>query len=130
MVLFNPEADGIERDIAMQTTVMRNSFQSEMHRRCAKVIGAMKPDLVCPGHGELIAMDQSRVVEYTDYIERKEAAFRNIVGEPANQFIDLFWARMLPYLSETLPNSEVVYTIKLRNNFEHTTVYSAAFCRR
>ncbi|ANW03054.1 hypothetical protein [Bradyrhizobium icense] len=79
---------------------MRNSFQLEMHRRCANVIQAAKPDLVCPGHGELIAVDQSRIAEYTDYIERKEAAFRDIVGEPANYFIDLFWARMLPYLSE------------------------------
>ncbi|MBB4375091.1 hypothetical protein GGD63_007935 [Bradyrhizobium sp. cir1] len=37
---------------------------------------AIKPDLVCPGHGELIPMDALRIAEYTDYIQRKEAAFR------------------------------------------------------
>lgn len=89
------------------------------------MISAMKPDLVCPGHGELIPMDHSRVAEYTDYIQRKEAAFRDVVDEPANQFIDLFWARMLPYLSEARPNSEIAYTITVRNNLERRAVYSA-----
>ena len=125
LFLFNPQAGGIEREIAIQTTVMRNSFQLEMHRRCAKVIQATKPDLVCPGHGELITMDQSRIAEYTDYIERKEAAFRDIVAEPVNHFIDLFWARMLPYLSEASPNSQVTYTVRIRNNLERSAVYSA-----
>ncbi|ANW03022.1 MBL fold metallo-hydrolase [Bradyrhizobium icense] len=123
--LSNPHAGGIEREIPVQTTVMRNSFQLEMHRQCAKVMRATLPDLICPGHGELITMDQSRIAEYTDYIERKEAAFRDVVGEPVNHFIDLFWARMLPYVSETSPGSGVDYTIEIRNNLERMAVYSA-----
>ncbi|MER9178419.1 MBL fold metallo-hydrolase [Mesorhizobium sp. M0955] len=125
LFLFNPQAGGIERDIAIQTTVMRNSFQLEMHRRCASVMSALTPDLICPGHGELIAMDQSRTAEYTDYIERKEKILRDLVGEPADHFIDLFWARMLPYVSTARPNDEVKYTIKIRNNLERTATYSA-----
>lgn len=125
LFLFNPQAGGIEREILVQSTVMRNSFQLDMHRYCANVIQRTKPDLVCPGHGELIPMDQSRIAEYTSYIERKEAAFRNIVDEPADHFIDLFWARMLPYLSEACPNSEVRYTVKIRNNLQRAAVYSA-----
>lgn len=70
-------------------------------------------------------MDASRIAEYTNYIERKEAAFRDIVDEPANHFIDLFRARMLPYLSETRPNGEVTFAVKVRNNLERTAVYSA-----
>lgn len=125
LFLFNPEAGGIQREIAVQTTVMRNSFQLEMHRRCATVVQSMKPDLICPGHGELITMDQSRIAEYTDYIERKEAAFRDILGAPTNHFIDLFWARLLPYVSEARPNSRITYTVRIRNNLERTAVYSA-----
>lgn len=125
LVLHNPQAGGIDRPIAIQTTVMRNSFQLEMHHRCAKVVRSIMPDLLCPGHGELIVMDQSRIAEYTDYIERKEAAFRDIIGEPANHFIDLFWARMLPYLSEACPNSEFTYAVRIRNNLDRTAVYSA-----
>ncbi|WP_354101819.1 MBL fold metallo-hydrolase [Bradyrhizobium sp. RT5a] len=134
VVLFNPEAGGIDRQIQAggidrqilaQTTVMRNSFQLDMHRRCANVMRATRPDLVCLGHGELITMDQSRIAEYAEYIERKELAFRDIVGEPANHFIDLFWARMLPYLSEASPNSQVTYTVRIRNNLERTALYSA-----
>ncbi|MER8950408.1 MBL fold metallo-hydrolase [Mesorhizobium sp. M0809] len=125
LFLLNPGAGGIERKIAIQTTVMRNSFQLDMHRRCANLLRATKPDLLCPGHGELITMDQSRIAEYTDYIERKEAAFRDIVDEPANHFIDLFWARMLPYISEARPSSKVNFTFKIRNNLERTACYSA-----
>ncbi|MHC1950837.1 MBL fold metallo-hydrolase [Bradyrhizobium sp. UFLA06-06] len=123
LFLFNPGT--VEHQLLYQTNVMRNSFQLEMHHRCANVIRATMPDLVCPGHGELIAIDRSRIAQYTDYIERKEAAFRDIVGEPANHFIDLFWARMLPYLSQVRPNSEVKYTIKIRNNLERVAVYKA-----
>ncbi|MBK3660994.1 MBL fold metallo-hydrolase [Bradyrhizobium diazoefficiens] len=125
LFLFNPQAGEIDRDIAIQSTVMRNSFQLDMHRRCANVMRVMKPDLLCPGHGELIPMTQSRVAEYTDYIDRKETAFREVVNEPANHFIDLFWARMLPYLLEARPNSEVAYAVKIRNNLERSAVFSA-----
>ncbi|MGY4334739.1 glyoxylase-like metal-dependent hydrolase (beta-lactamase superfamily II) [Bradyrhizobium sp. LB7.2] len=125
LFLFNPQADGIDREILVQSTVMRNSFQLEMHRRCETVVQKTKPDLVCPGHGELIAVDASRIAEYASYIERKESAFRDIVDEPANHFIDLFWARMLPFHSEVIPNSEVTYTVKIRNNFGRTVVYGA-----
>ncbi|WP_316399341.1 MBL fold metallo-hydrolase [Bradyrhizobium sp. 33ap4] len=123
--LFNPQAGGIEHEIPIQTTIMRNSFQLEMHRRCATVMRATKPDLICPGHGELITWDQSRITEYTGYIERKEAAFRDVVAEPANHFIDLFWARMLPYLSEVSPNSEVPYIVRIRNNLRRAAMFSA-----
>ncbi len=125
LFLFNPESEGIEQDIVVQSTVMRNSFQLEMHRRCAQLMQAIKPDLVCPGHGELIVTDQSRIDGYTDYIERKEAAFRGIVNSPPDHFIDLFWARMLPYFAEVRPNSTVTYTVKVRNNLERTATYSA-----
>lgn len=125
LFLFNPEAGEIEHEILVQSTVMRNSFQLEMHRRCAEVILKAAPDLVCPGHGELITVDQARMAEYTSYIDRKEAAFREIVDEPANHFIDLFWARMLPYLSEVIPSSEVTYTLMIRNNLKRTALYSA-----
>lgn len=125
LVLFNPQAGGIDRQIPAQTTVMRNSFQLEMHRRCAKVMRATSPDLLCPGHGELITMDQSMIAEYTHYIECKEAAFRDIVGEPADHFIDIFWARMLPYLAEVRANGDITYTIKIRNNLLRPAVYSA-----
>ncbi|PAQ08909.1 MBL fold metallo-hydrolase [Mesorhizobium temperatum] len=125
LFLFNPGAGGIEREIAFQTTVMRNSFQLDMHRRCANLLRTSKFDLLCPGHGELITMDQRRIDEYTDYIERKEAAFRDIVDEPADHFIDLFWTRMLPYLSEARPNSKLNFKLKIRNNLERAAVYSA-----
>ncbi|TIL81470.1 MAG: MBL fold metallo-hydrolase [Mesorhizobium sp.] len=125
VALFNPEAGGIDREIPVQLTVMRNSFQLDMHRHCAKVLQATMPDLLCPGHGDLIPMDQSRIGEYSEYIERKETAFRNLVDEPADHFIDLFWVRMLPYLAEACPGSTVTYTIKVRNNLERAAVYAA-----
>ena len=38
----------------MQTTVLRNSFQLDMHRRCVEVMRAIDPQLICPGHGETL----------------------------------------------------------------------------
>lgn len=125
VALCNPSAGGIDREIPVQLTVMRNSFQLEMHRRCATVLQATKPDFLCPGHGPLIETGRSQIAEYTDYIERKEAAFRDVVGEPADHFIDLFWARMLPYISETSPDSEVTYTVRIRNNLNRSALFAA-----
>ncbi|WP_188394096.1 MBL fold metallo-hydrolase [Mesorhizobium sp. SARCC-RB16n] len=124
LFLFNPAAGAIDREIIVQSTVMRNSFQLDMHQRCATVLREMNPDLVCPGHGELISMSRSRLQEYSEYIKRKEAAFRDVVDEPADHFIDLFWARMLPYISTVRPASRVAFTVKIRNNLERTAVYS------
>lgn len=125
LFLLNRGTGAIDRATAFQTTVMRNSFQLDMHRRCASLLKATKFDLLCPGHGELITMDQRRFDEYTDHIQRKETAFRNIVDEPADHYIDLFWVRMLPYLSEVGPSSCVNFTLKIRNNLGRTAVYGA-----
>ena len=56
---------------------------------------------------------------------RKDQAFRNIVGEPADHFIDLFWARLLPYISVAEPGQRVEYRLLVRNNFERTVTYEA-----
>lgn len=123
--LANSRVDGHEREIPAQTTVMRNSFQLEMHRRCAGVMLTAKPDVLCPGHGQLITMDQSRLSAYLNYIKLKEAAFRDIVDEPTDRFIDVFWARMLPYTAESPVKGHVTYRVKIRNNLERTAVYGA-----
>ncbi|ESW66524.1 MBL fold metallo-hydrolase [Mesorhizobium sp. C280B] len=125
VTLCNPRTEHINHDIPVQTNIMRNSFQLAMHRRCAEVMETTRPDFLCPGHGELIQMDNSRLTEYLDYVERKETAFREVVNEPADHFIDLFWARMLPYVAQVPPSSEVIYTIKVRNNLDRAAVYSA-----
>ncbi|RWE21481.1 MAG: MBL fold metallo-hydrolase [Mesorhizobium sp.] len=125
VALCNPQTGEINRDIPVQLTVMRNSFQLQMHRRCAEVMQLVEPEVLCPGHGDLIPMDQSRIAEYADYITRKENAFREVVQAPADHFIDLFWARLLPYVAEVRPGSEVTYTVKVRNNLERRAVFSA-----
>ncbi|MER8671600.1 MBL fold metallo-hydrolase [Mesorhizobium sp. M1156] len=125
ILLFNPGGINSGREIAVQSTVLRNSFQLAMFQYCARVLNAAKPDLLCPGHGDLITMTQSRLDEYTDYLERTEASFREIVDAPADQFVDLFWVRMLPYISVARPGSKVTYTVRIRNNLERTATYSA-----
>ncbi|MBB6414365.1 MBL fold metallo-hydrolase [Mesorhizobium sangaii] len=125
LFLFNPGTGELDREIAIQSTVLRNSFQLDMLRRCANVMQTTKPDLLCPGHGELITLDHSRIAEYTHYIERTEAAFLEAVDAPADHYIDLFWARMLPYISVVRLNSNVSYTVRVRNNLERTAIYGA-----
>ncbi|MEI9425882.1 hypothetical protein O7A70_32845, partial [Mesorhizobium sp. Cs1299R1N1] len=110
---------------AMQSTVLRNSFQLKMHRHCAELMRNVQIDLMCPGHGELFAIDHARIEGYTQYIARKEDVFRDVVDAPADHFIDLFWVRMLPYLSETRAGETRAFTLKIRNNFDHRVTYEA-----
>ena len=101
-----------------QTTVLRNSLQLWMHRRCADVMDLVKPDLVCPGHRELIPWDARRAAEYRDFIARKERVVRDLLDDPADEGVDLWWARLVPYLRSVSPGDECAYRLLLRNNAE------------
>jgi hypothetical protein len=85
----------------------------------------VSPELICPGHGELLPCTKEDVDVYCDFIARKERVFRDLVDEPADHFVDLFWARLLPYVTSAGPGERVAYTLKLRNNLERPAVYSA-----
>lgn len=108
-----------------QTTVLRNSFQLAMHRRCAEVMRKVAPDLICPGHRDVLECNKSELDHYCDFIARKERIFSELVGEPADHYIDLFWARLLPYVAETLPGDTLNYRLLLRNNLEEPVTYEA-----
>jgi glyoxylase-like metal-dependent hydrolase (beta-lactamase superfamily II) len=108
-----------------QTTVLRNSFQLAMHRRCAEVMRKIAPELVCPGHRDVLPCFKKDLDTYCDFIARKERAFRELVAEPADQAIDLFWARLLPYVAEVKAGQTVNYRLLLRNNLERLATYEA-----
>ena len=62
-----------------QTTVLRNSFQLAMHRRCAEVMRKISPELICPGHRDVLPCFKQDLDTYCDFIARKERAFRALV---------------------------------------------------
>ena len=108
-----------------QTTVLRNSFQLGMHRRCAEVMRKVAPELICPGHRDVIPCDKTLMDGYSDFIARKERAFRNLVAEPADHYIDLFWARMVPFVAQVQPGAQMQYRLLLRNNLQKSATYEA-----
>jgi glyoxylase-like metal-dependent hydrolase (beta-lactamase superfamily II) len=108
-----------------QTTVLRNSFQLGMHRRCAQVMRQLMPELVCPGHRDVLPCFKKDIDAYCDFIARKERVFRELVAEPADHFIDLFWARLLPYVAVVLPGQTLNYRLLVRNNLDRPVTYSA-----
>lgn len=110
-------AAGTTETLPFQTTVLRNSFQLWMHRRCAEVMQRIRPELICPGHWGVWPCDPRALQQYSDYITRKERVFRKLVAEPADHYLDLFWARLLPYLAEVRPGQTAGYRLLLRNNF-------------
>ena len=108
-----------------QTTVLRNSFQLAMHRRCSEIMRQVNPELICPGHHEVLLCSKMDLDAYCDFIARKEKIFRELVAEPADHYIDLFWSRLLPYLAVVKPRSQVEYRLLLRNNLQRPACYQA-----
>lgn len=108
-----------------ETTVLRNSFQPWMHRRCVDVMRDLEPELVCPGHGEVIPWSRELQDGYAAFVERKEALFDRLVGAGGDPAIDLFWARLVPYVTVTSPEETVVHRLLLRNNYGHAITVSA-----
>jgi glyoxylase-like metal-dependent hydrolase (beta-lactamase superfamily II) len=118
-------AGGKVEMLPYQTTVLRNSFQLAMHRRCAEVMRRIGPELICPGHRDVLPCFKKDLDTYCDFIARKEQVFRDLVAEPADHFIDLFWARLLPYVAIVWPGQELTYRLLVRNNLGHSAIYSA-----
>lgn len=117
--------DDVAELLPYQTTVLRNSFQLGMHRRCAEVMRVVRPELICPGHGELLECSDDALDAYVQFIDEKERIFRGLVGAPADHFIDLFWARLVPYVVAARPNEEIAYRLLLRNNLEREATFAA-----
>jgi hypothetical protein len=82
-------------------------------------------ELVCPGHRDVLPCFKKDLDTYCDFIARKERAFRELVGEPADQFIDLFWVRLLPYVAVVQPGEEIAYRLLVRNNLERSAEFAA-----
>ncbi len=116
---------GTTERLPYQTTVMRNSFQLWMHRRCAELMRREAPELICPGHDQVLPCHKEDIDAYTDYIARKEAVFRELVDEPADQFIDLFWVRLLPFVTHARGGDLVSYRVLVRNNLERGASFAA-----
>jgi glyoxylase-like metal-dependent hydrolase (beta-lactamase superfamily II) len=116
---------GKTEKLPYQTTVMRNSFQLWMHRRCAELMRLEAPELICPGHDQVLPCHKEDIDAYTDFIARKEAVFRDLVDEPADHFIDLFWVRLLPYVTRVRGGDSVTYQVLARNNLERRAVFGA-----
>lgn len=114
----------VER-LPFQTTVLRNSFQLDMHRRCAEVMRKLAPELICPGHRDVLPCSKRDLDIYCDFISRKERVFRELVDEPADHFIDLFWSRLLPYVAVARPGEVVQYRLLVRNNLERAATFAA-----
>ncbi|KUM24280.1 hypothetical protein AU467_31190 [Mesorhizobium loti] len=125
MLPFSPGPEGTNQEISVQSTVLRNSFQLGMFQQCLSVVQKTDAELLCPGHGNLVPLDAKTRSVYTNYVKSAEAAFVETVDAPADHFIDLFWVRMLPYVSDTKPNAKTVFTLKIRNNLGRAAEYGA-----
>lgn len=119
------EAGGKTELLPYQTTVLRNSFQLAMHHKCAEVMHKIQPELICPGHRDVLTCSKRDLDTYCDFIARKERVFRNLVAAPADHYIDLFWGRLLPYMAEVTAGETLAYRLLLRNNLERAVTYSA-----
>ena len=118
-------AGGKMEMLPYQTTVLRNSFQLGMHRRCAEVMRKIAPELICPGHRDVLPCFKKDLDTYCDFIARKERVFRDLVAEPADQYIDLFWARLLPYVGVVRPGEQLSYRLLVRNNLGRPATFAA-----
>ena len=50
---------------------------------------------------------------------------RALVDDPADHYVDLWWARLLPYDGYTAPGETIDYRLLLRNNLGRDAVFQA-----
>ncbi|MFH1569659.1 MAG: MBL fold metallo-hydrolase [Gemmatimonadota bacterium] len=110
----------------MVNTVIRNSLTLEMHRKCADEFDRLRPDLLCPGHGPWCDVPPEAFATHRRYVEEKEALWQELLPEPADLGIDVFWARLVPYQLEVRRGARRTLTLQLRNSFGAAATFSAA----
>ena len=101
----------------MVNSVLRNSLNFGMHRKCAEEFERLRPDLVCPGHGPLQDVPPEAYTSHTEFVTRKEEIWRSLLPEPAELGIDLFWVRIVPYQLHLVPGQMEELVLELRNPF-------------
>ena len=109
----------------MVNTVIRNSLTLEMHRKCADEFDRLRPDLLCPGHGPWCDVPDEAFATHRAYIEEKEALWRELLPEPADLGIDVFWARLVPYQLALEPGTRRTLTLQVRNSFGEKATFAA-----
>src|SRR5436190_3033878 len=110
----------------MVNTVLRNSLTLAMHRKCAAEFERLRPDFLCPGHGPCLPVPPEAFTEHRRYVERKEAIWRDLLPEPADLGIDLFWARLLPYQLRLERGASAELDLELRNSFATDATFAAS----
>lgn len=110
----------------MVNTVLRNALTLSMHRKCVDEFDRLRPDLLCPGHGPHWDIGPEAFAEHRQYVEEKEALWRQLLPQPADLGVDLFWARLVPYQLELSPGRPRTLTLQLRNSFEEQARFEAA----
>ena len=66
--------------------------------------------------------------EHRRYVERKEAVWKELLPEPADLGIDLFWARLVPYQVRLEPGASADLDLELRNSFGMDATFAACLC--
>lgn len=110
----------------MVNTVLRNSLTLAMHRKCDAEFQRLRPDLLCPGHGPVLPIPPEAFAEHHRYTERKEAIWKDLLPEPADLGIDLFWARLVPYQLRLEPGKSADLNLELRNPFDAGATFGAS----
>ena len=116
---------GADEDQWMVNTVIRNSLTLDMHRKCADEFDRLRPDLLCPGHGPWCDVPDVAFTTHRSYVEEKEALWRELLPEPANMGIDVFWARLVPYRLSLEPGTTRTLTLQVRNSLGEAAAFAA-----
>ena len=106
--------------------VLQNGFRPAMYGKSVDVLRSVAPDLICPGHDVLIPVGPADLDHLSEFVRRAGRAFSEVVAAPADQSIDVWWARLNPYLSSVGPGTSTAYTLTLRNDLERRATYEAS----
>ena len=118
MERYTPGADGW-----MVNTVLRNSLTFGMHWKCADEFDRLRADFLCPGHGPVWDVPREAFAQHRQYVREKESLWREVLPEPAEPGVDLFWARLVPYQIQTRAGEDVEVVLELRNSFERPATF-------
>lgn len=101
--------------------VVLNRFVSDSYQKAIRTLIELQPDLLAPGHGQMIPVTRESLLATQARIDKRAAFYRNLIADPDTDFgLDATWVSIYPYQIYAGAGQVVHAEIRVRNHRSYT----------
>jgi glyoxylase-like metal-dependent hydrolase (beta-lactamase superfamily II) len=100
--------------------VVLNRYVSDSYQKAIRNLIELEPDLLAPGHGQMIPVTRQSLLATQARIDKRAAFYRNLIADPDTDFgLDATWVSIYPYQMYARAGQVIDAEIRVRNYRSH-----------